>query len=199
MARASSRNDLRARIAHLAARLMAQDGIEDYALAKRKAARQAGIPESRHLPDNDEIDAALKLYRELYQHDHPAQLRGLRQLALEVMDEFSQFDPHLCGSVLNGNAGKYAGIHLQVFTDNPKSVEHFLLNHRIDFRSDESRLYAGGMTLDVPVLAFDRDGVEIHMTVLSSRDQRLHLKTSPQGKPLERARRQAVAALLAAG
>jgi hypothetical protein len=198
MGRDFSRNHLRSQIAHLAARLMAQDGIEDYALAKRKAARQAGAADVRQLPDNDEIDAALKLYRELYQQEHPAQLRGLRELALDVMDEFSQFDPHLSGSVLKGNAGKYAAIHLQLFTDNAKSVEHYLLNRGIEFRSDESRLYAGDMPVEAPVLSFDRDSVEIHMTVLSSREQRLQLKTSPQGKPLERARREAVAALLAA-
>jgi hypothetical protein len=198
MGRDFNRNHARSRIAHLAARLMAQDGIEDYALAKRKAARQAGVADTRQLPDNDEIDAALKLYRELYQHEYPAQLRELRQLALEIMDEFAQFDPHLSGSVLKGNAGKYAAINLQLFTDNAKSIEHLLLNRRIDFRSDESRLYAGDMALVVPVLSFDRDGVEVHMTILSSRDQRMQLKTSPQGKPLERARREAVAALLAA-
>ncbi len=198
MGRDFNRNHARSRIAHLAARLMAQDGIEDYALAKRKAARQAGVPDTRQLPDNDEIDAALKLYRELYQREYPAQLRELRQLALEVMDEFAQFDPYLSGSVLKGNAGKYAAINLQLFTDSAKSVEHFLLNRRIDFRTDESRLYAGDMALEVPVLSFDRDGVEIHLTILSSRDQRMQLKTSPQGRPLERARREAVAALLAA-
>ena len=191
------RNHLRGRIAHLAARLMAQDGIEDYALAKRKAARQAGVSDARQLPDNDEIDAALRLYREIYQQEHPAQLRELRELALELMDELSEFDPHLSGSVLKGNAGKYAAIHLQLFTDNAKSVEHFLLNRGIEFRGDESRLYAGDMMVHVPVLSFDRDGVEVHMSVLSSRDRRLQLKTSPQGRPLERARREAVAALLA--
>ncbi len=198
MRRDFSRNHLRERIAHLAARLMAQDGIEDYALAKRKAARQAGAADSRQLPDNDEIDVALKQYRELYQQEHPAQLRELRRLALEVMDEFSQFNPHLTGAVLKGSAGKYAAVHLQLFTDTDKNVEHYLLNHRIVFRSDECRLYAGDMTLSAPVLSIDRDGVEIHLTVLSSRDQRLQLKTSPDGKPLERARREAVAALLAA-
>jgi hypothetical protein len=114
MGRDFSRNHLRSQIAHLAARLMAQDGIEDYALAKRKAARQSGAADFRQLPDNDEIDAALKLYRELYQQDHPAQLRGLRELALRVMDEFSQFDPHLSGSVLQRQCRKYAAIHLQL-------------------------------------------------------------------------------------
>ena len=42
MSRDPGRNLTRERIAHLAARLMAEDGIEDYAQAKRKAARQAG-------------------------------------------------------------------------------------------------------------------------------------------------------------
>lgn len=198
MARDSGRNHLRERIAHLAARLMAQDGIEDYALAKRKAARQAGIPDSRQLPDNDEIDAALKLYRDLYQQEHPAQLRELRQLALAVMDELAEFNPHLTGSVLKGSAGRYAAIQLQLFTDNAKSVEHYLLNHGIEFRSDESRLYAGDRALDAPVLSFERDGVEMHMTLLSPRDQRTQLKTSPEGRPRARARREAVAALLEA-
>jgi len=41
------------------------------------------VPDTRQLPNNDEIDAALRLYRELYQREHPAQLRELRQLALE--------------------------------------------------------------------------------------------------------------------
>jgi hypothetical protein len=40
MAKERTRNDMRSRIAHIAARLMAEDGIEDHALAKRKAARQ---------------------------------------------------------------------------------------------------------------------------------------------------------------
>ena len=134
MARDPGRNFTRERIAHLAARLMAVDGIEDYALAKRKAARQAGVPDARQLPNNDEIDAALRLYRKLYRQEHPAQLRELRQLALEVMDEFARFNPYLTGSVLRGNAGKYAAVSLQLFTDNAKSVEHYLLHRNIGFR-----------------------------------------------------------------
>lgn len=198
MAHDSARNLTRERIAHLAARLMAQDGIEDYALAKRKAARQAGIAETRQLPNNDEIDAALRQYRSLYQRDHPAQLRELRQLALQVMGELAEFNPHLTGSVLKGNAGKYASVHLQLFTDNEKSVEHYLLNRGIEFSCDGSRLYAGDRPISAPVLVFERDTVEISLTLLSPRDQRTQLKASPEGKPIERAARAAVEALIAA-
>lgn len=198
MARDPGRNFTRERIAHQAARLMAVDGIEDHALAKRKAARQAGVADARQLPNNDEIDAALRLYRELYQREHPAQLRELRQLALEVMRELAHFNPYLTGSVLKGSAGKYAAINLLLFTDNGKGVEHYLLDHAIDFRSGGTRLYVGGASLAAPVLSFNRSGIDIHLTLLLSRELRCQLKASVDGKPIERARREAVEALLAA-
>ncbi len=45
MSRKSNRQTgMRARIAATAARIMAEDGIEDFALAKRKAARRLGAP-----------------------------------------------------------------------------------------------------------------------------------------------------------
>ena len=43
--------NLRRSIATQAARLIAEEGIDDYAFAKRKAARQLGVPE-RDLPSN---------------------------------------------------------------------------------------------------------------------------------------------------
>ena len=64
---------MRARIAAAAARIMAEDGIDDFALAKRKAARSLGAAETEALPGNDEIEAELRAYRALYQaEEHPA-------------------------------------------------------------------------------------------------------------------------------
>jgi hypothetical protein len=197
MARDTGRNALRESIANAAARLMAEDGIEDYAQAKRKAARQVGATDARQMPTNDEIDAALRLYRGLFQHDYSAQLRELRELALAVMQELAAFNPYLTGSVLRGSAGKYADIQLQLFCDNAKSVEHYLLDQGVQFRSAETRLYAGDMALLAPVLVFNRDGYDIHLTLLSPRDLRLPLKTTPAGKPLERAKADAVEMLIA--
>ena len=197
MARDTGRNPLRESIANAAARLMAEDGIEDYAQAKRKAARQVGATDARQMPTNDEIDAALALYRGLFQRDHSAQLRGLRELALGVMQELDAFHPYLTGSVLRGSAGKYADIQLQLFCDNAKGVEHYLLDRGVPFRSAETRLYAGDMPVQAPVLIFNRDGCDIYLTLLSPRDLRLQLKTTPAGKPLERAKADAVEILIA--
>ena len=197
MGRNPARNVSREQIAHLAARLMAEDGIEDYALAKRKAARQAGAPDTRQLPDNGEIDAALKIYRELYQRQHPAQLRELRERALAMMAEFARFNPYLTGSVLNGTAGRYADIHLQLFTEPHKAVELDLLNKGIRFDTGALRVYAGDMPIDAGVLSFERDGVTIRLTLLTPRELRSRIKTSPGGKPLDRASREALEKLLA--
>ena len=68
MARENHRkqSQMRARIAAAAARLMAEDGIDDFALAKRKAARQLGASDTQSLPANDEVETELKAYQALY-------------------------------------------------------------------------------------------------------------------------------------
>ncbi len=197
MPRESGRNDTRSRIAHLAARLMAEDGIEDYSLAKRKAARQAGLPDMRDLPGNDEIDAALQVYQSIYHAaEHGERLRMLREKAVRAMRELAPFQPYLTGSVLNGNAGKYADINLQLYTDNGKAVELYLIERRIQYRAMQARLYAGGKSLTVPVYTVDDEGVAIEITVLSTRELRVPVSTSLEGKTIERAKLSAVEQLL---
>jgi hypothetical protein len=197
MPREPLRNDRRSRIAHLAARLMAEDGIEDYALAKRKAARQAGMPDTRELPTNEEIEAALSTYREIYhQHEHRNRLRALRGAALRAMREFSQFRPYLTGSVLSGTAGRYAAINLQLFTDSAKTVELYLIDRQIPYRTTQTRLYCGSEPLLAPVFTVNDDGTDIEVTVLTLRELRGPLRTSLEGKTIERAKPQAVEQLL---
>jgi hypothetical protein len=199
MGRESGRNDTRSRIAHLAARLMAEDGIEDYALAKRKAARQAGLPDTRELPGNDEIDAALQAYQAIYHAgEHRDRLRALREKAVQAMRELARFQPYLTGSVLNGNAGKYADINLQLFTDNEKAVELYLIDRDIEYQTGQARIYAGAQPLTVPVYTLNDEGIEIELTVLSPRELRVPVRTSPEGSAIERAKLSAVEQLLEA-
>lgn len=191
------RNDVRSRIAHIAARLMAEDGIEDYALAKRKAARQAGLPDSRQLPDNDEINEALKAYQQLYQHnEHRNRLQRLREQALRAMHQLRQFNPYLTGSVLNGNAGRYADIDLQLFTDNVKAVEMYFIDRGIPYKTAQRRLYSGEEERTIPVFLLNDENVEIRVEVLAPDDLRRPVRATPNGKPLERAKVEAVEALV---
>ena len=134
---------MRARIA-AAARIMAEDGIDDFALAKRKAARQLGAPETEALPGNDEIEEELRAYRALYQaEEHPQRIAELRRIALEAMRRSSSFNPYLTGPVLKGTAGPYAEIELQLFPESAKEVEIFLLERRIAFTTHEGAALLG--------------------------------------------------------
>ena len=56
----------RQRLAHEAARLMAENGIRDYHQAKQKAAQRLGILDDASLPRNREIDDALRAYQRLF-------------------------------------------------------------------------------------------------------------------------------------
>src|SRR5262245_3632011 len=118
--------DMRARIASAAARIMAEDGVDDFALAKRKAARALGAADTEALPRNDEIEAELRAYRALYQaEEHPERITGLRRAALDAMRALERFKPYLTGPVLSGIAGPYAEIDLQLFPASAKDVELF--------------------------------------------------------------------------
>ena len=180
---------MRERIAQLAARLMAVDGVDDFALAKRKAARQAGAPDTRHLPNNGEVEQALRAYQQLYQADEQqARLRHLRRNAREMMQLLAQFDPYLSGSVLSGSAGKYSDINIHLFTDSVKDVELFLLNRQIPYRSRERRVYIGGEPRSVPNFNVSSDDADFDITVFAQRDLRYQLRTTAEGKPFDRAR-----------
>jgi hypothetical protein len=193
----SKQQQMRQRIAAVAARMMAEDGVEDFALAKRKAARQLGAGDTQVLPGNDEIEAELKSYLSLYQGEEQRdRLHHLRRVALSAMQELSQFRPFLTGAVLKGTAGRYAGIDLQLFTDDGKAVEMFLLNRNIPYESSAQRHYAGDQVRAILVLQLIREDIEINLSVFSTNDERSALKTSAAGRPMERAGIDALAAMV---
>ena len=137
MARGNSEH-IRQIIAQQAARMMAEDGINDFAYAKKKAGRQLGVSESSVLPSNAEIEDEIRRYHEIYNADEqPQELERLRKTALITMQLFEKFNPHLTGSVLDGTAGKFSQTNIHLFADSAKDVEMFLLNQQIPFESSE--------------------------------------------------------------
>src|SRR6185503_2856830 len=198
MARKSNRQSgMRTRIAAAAARLMAEDGIDDFAFAKRKAARQLGAADTQSLPRNDEIEAELRAYRALYQADsHPEVIDELRRVALDAMRAFEAFRPYLTGPVLTGLAGPYAEIDLQLFPDSLKEVEIFLLDRGIPFSTQEGRRYSGDRTRAVSLLSLTWEGLPLKLAVFDRRDERVALKTTLAGKVADRAGISEVSTLL---
>jgi hypothetical protein len=199
MPKPRSRRDLnlRRQIAYLAARLMAEHGIADYGAAKQKAARQAGLADANLLPDNHEVEEALRDYQGLYQRDdQPAHLQLLREVAVKAMREFAQFRPVLVGPVLSGTAGQYSDVSLQLFTDDPKALTMFLLNRHYRFEESSRRVRRGDLAEDVPQIHLMIDDVPVSLTVLDTDYERLGARARGEEEP-QRARLAEVEALLA--
>ena len=200
-ARHPSQSHLRARIAQLAARLMAE-GIEDFALAKRKAARQLGAQlgpkDTQHLPHNNEVEEALHAYQTLFQH--PQQISLLRQLRIQaqsVMRELMQFEPLLTGSVLRGTATQYSDIDLLLFADSQKNVAHYLLNKQKMYTvSEKSFRFSDGLRV-VPVLILNNgDVANVQLAIFSKVDRRCLPLSPVNGQTLHGVRLEDMQSLL---
>jgi hypothetical protein len=190
---------LRAEIAARAARLIAEDGA-DYATAKRKAARLvAGDDPARPnlLPDNAEIEEEVRKYQALFLGDsQPAQLRRLRALALEVMEQLEQFRPYLTGAAMNGTAGEHDDVHLQLFADSAKDVIIFLLDRDVNIEISETPHFKGGRHDPVETVSFHWRKQQVHAELYEMNDLRGALKPRADGRP-QRADINAVRAMLA--
>jgi hypothetical protein len=120
--------DLRSEIAASAARMVVEDGL-DYGAAKRRAARDSGAASRVLLPDNQQIEDAVREHLSLFHgQTQPRELLALRRLALVWMDRLQPFRPHLTGAVWNGTATRHSGIQLDLFCDDPKLAEIAVVN-----------------------------------------------------------------------
>jgi hypothetical protein len=185
---------VRRSIASLAARMMAEDGITDYGFAKRKAAKSLGVVDGETLPTNEEIEVELRIYQSLYQDDEQRErLQELRQTALEVMELLVDFRPYLTGAVLDGTAGRYSGVDIDLFADSTKDVEISLLSRNIPYEISQPR-HQGPDTPETR-LHLDWDDIPVTLSVHSLTTEH-HQKRGSSERPT-RARASAVAALLA--
>ena len=189
---------LRQAVAEEAARIMREQGVDDFLLAKRKAAGRLGVTDASILPRNTEIEAALVAHQRLFAADrHEADLAAMRRSALQAMRLMSDFQPRLVGPVLTGTASAHSEINLHLFTEIPEAVSirleergvpHEVLERRLRYERDRVvtypalRFVAGRQTVDAVV--FPLDGIR-------------QAPASPvDGKPMRRASAAEVEALL---
>ena len=98
--------------------------------------------------------------------------------------------------MLKGTAGRYSDIDLQLFTDDGKAVELFLLNRRIPYDISDQRHFAGDQVRAVTVLKLEWQGVRVNLAVYTLKEERGTLRTTLLGRPIERAGLQAVSQLV---
>lgn len=182
-------NELRQHIASDAARIMAEEGVRDFHTAKRKAATRLGLPETKSLPGNDEVDAALQEYLRLFHGGRLNQsVRRLRELAAEAMRFLSKFDPRLVGPVLSGTVTSATEIEIHITADTPEEIGFWLQEHNIPFEQTNRRLRFGGDRQEAfPAYRFTADNVPIELCIFDRREARESPLSPVDGKPMKRA------------
>lgn len=188
----------RQQMAQAAARLMAEQGIRDFRVAKQKAAQQLGMDARQSiLPKNTEVEAALAEYQRLFSADQqPAELASMRHAALSAMRLMMDFTPRLVGDVLSGLANAASDIQLHVFADHSESFDLFLQARHIPFDIVERRYrFADGHRF-YPSFRFVAGEHRFEATLFPGTGIREAPRSLIDGRPMDRANISRVSRLL---
>jgi hypothetical protein len=198
--RAPTRSDhLRSAVAQEAARLMAEHGIQDFRIAKLKAAERYSVSDGALLPRNTEIEEALLSRQRLFGGtQHQRRLQEQRRVAIEAMRLLHKFEPRLVGPVLAGSATEHSDIQLHLFSDSPEAVYLQLMDQRYSYEVFERRVR---MSMErqvmVPSVRFQL-GEETVEAVVFPGDGIRQAPVSPvDGRPMRRADPREVQQMLA--
>lgn len=173
-------------IAAAAARLVVEEGME-YGPAKRKAAKVLGRHSVRpaDMPANEAVEDEVRAYLNLFCADtQPDELRALRAVAAQWMERLAPLRPHLAGAVWRGTATRLSAVHLQLYCDDSKQAEIFLIDLGVPYDVG-SRPGPRGESVDVLTVSSPSrelgEVVTVHLTVLDHDDLRGALKPDARG------------------
>jgi hypothetical protein len=192
-------DNLRRALAQEAARIMAEHGIRDFLVAKRKAAERFGLSDGAALlPKNSEIEEALAAYQRLFGGaSHLQALHAQRSAALSAMRYLREFEPRLVGAVLSGTATEHSEVQLHLFADRAESVTLKLIDQGIPHEVTERRVKLNAERIRAfPGLRFEMDEQSIEATVFPPEGIRQAPVSPVDGRPMRRANALEVEALL---
>ncbi len=189
---------MRQQLATEAARIMADEGIENFHIAKHKAAERLHAPHTHNLPRNDEIQAALFEYQRLFKGgSQPQHLAQLREISCQAMAFLRPFQPRLVGPVLDGSATEFSGVSLHLFAEPADAVSLFLMENHIPYElGSQQATMANGEVLELPLYQVVLDDVTVSLTVFDLVGLRQAPCSPVTGKPMPRANLQGVEELL---
>lgn len=190
---------LKQQIAVESARLMSEEGVDNYKFARKKAAQNLHIHNEQAYPDHEEILAQLKIHQSLYQsatYEHL--LQDLRTTALKAMKLFQEYSPRLTGPVLLGHAVEHSGIEIQVMADSPEEIAMYLLKHKIPYQLLEWKIYfSKHKSHPIPCYQFYAGEHQINLIVLSENQRKVTPLNPLTGQKMPRASIKQLESLLA--
>ena len=162
---------LRNLIAYETAKIIAQEGVKDFWLAKNKAVSRLGQSTPNNLPSNSEIKNALLEYHRLFKViANPTELRKVREKIVTIMALFKNFNPRLVEPVVTALYKPLQEAHFHLYAYTVEEVMFLLMDQDIPFDNLERRYRFQDNTYEYhPVLLFFVDSIEFYITVFLKR------------------------------
>ena len=113
------------------------------------------------------------------------ELRALRELALTWMERMAGFRPYIAGAVWRGTATRLSDIYIQLFCDDSKSAEIFLIEQRVRYLPRRVTGFHGEAVDALSVHALCpglNEEVGVHLLVYDHDDVRGALKPDARGR-----------------
>ena len=185
-------------VAQEAARIIVNQGVRDYRLAKQKAVERLGLNARGSMPGNTEIEAAVADHLLIFGGEaHQDMLRLMRTAALSAMELLAAYSPRLVGPVLNGTADENSAINLHLFADSPEAVASEISEVGISFRPYERRLKSRrGRVETYAGFEFSHCNETVQATVFPVDGIRQAPMSPVDGRPMKRIDSKAVQELL---
>ncbi len=172
-------------IAATAARMVVEEGLE-YGVAKRRAIKQLGLAGRGALPNNFDVECAVREYIELFAADsQPMELLALRRLALIWMERMVEFRPYLGGAVWHGTATRRSDIYLQLFCDDTKSAEIALIDRQLQYQPQTVVGFNGAAVEALSLHCWCdelHEDIGVHLLIYDHDDVRGALKPDARGR-----------------
>src|SRR6185503_13035958 len=130
----------RSRVVQEAARIICEDGLADYRLAKQKAVERLGLGFGTPLPSNADIQDAVIQYQRLFGgRAYATRLTHLRRTAVQAMRLLKEYQPRLVGAVATDATTDAHKVQLHCFADKPEQIDMLLADGGLPFEVTERR------------------------------------------------------------
>jgi hypothetical protein len=163
-----------------AARIICEELVVDYRIAKNKAVQRLGLTAKGALPDNAEVQQAVIDYQRLFGGDgYVERLRRMREIAVRALKLLADFSPRLVGAVVSGAVTQAHRVQLHAFSDKAESIEKLQANRGFAVeQGDRDYRFADGREESIALASFELDGIGVDVAVFGEGDER-HAPVNP--------------------
>ena len=146
-----SASRLRRSLRYEAARIMADEGVRDFRIAKEKACSRLGVSTHRSIPTNLEIENALEEQLSIFTTNRDAERKRYLETALSIMDLVSEYSPKLTGAAVTGVITSVRPVEVHVFPSTVEEVCVLLYEAEVPYDQIEKRKrFAGKRFENIP-------------------------------------------------